>query len=84
MLSGAMTLEGYSRKCCRHLEEELHLIRPFKGNYKSSRTYAYVIKRILKMRMIISLECHRVQDPYSIRCIPQVHGASRNAYVAFV
>jgi histidine ammonia-lyase len=25
--------------------------------------------------------CHRVQDPYSLRCIPQVHGASRNAYL---
>ena len=25
-------------------------------------------------------ECDRVQDPYSIRCMPQVHGASRNAY----
>ena len=24
--------------------------------------------------------CSRVQDPYSLRCIPQVHGASRNAY----
>ncbi|MFT7194685.1 MAG: histidine ammonia-lyase [Rheinheimera aquimaris] len=24
--------------------------------------------------------CARVQDPYSLRCIPQVHGASRNAY----
>jgi histidine ammonia-lyase len=24
--------------------------------------------------------CERVQDPYSLRCIPQVHGASRNAY----
>ena len=25
--------------------------------------------------------CSRVQDPYSLRCIPQVHGASRNAYL---
>jgi histidine ammonia-lyase len=25
-------------------------------------------------------DCDRVQDPYSLRCIPQVHGASRNAY----
>lgn len=25
-------------------------------------------------------KCNRVQDPYSIRCMPQVHGASRNAY----
>ena len=24
--------------------------------------------------------CDRVQDPYSMRCVPQVHGASRNAY----
>jgi histidine ammonia-lyase len=24
--------------------------------------------------------CGRVQDPYSMRCVPQVHGASRNAY----
>ena len=25
-------------------------------------------------------DCGRVQDPYSMRCVPQVHGASRNAY----
>src|SRR5690606_18114583 len=25
--------------------------------------------------------CGRVQDPYSLRCIPQVHGASRNAWL---
>ena len=25
--------------------------------------------------------CERVQDPYSLRCIPQVHGASRNAWL---
>ena len=25
------------------------------------------------------VNCERVQDPYSIRCVPQVHGASRNA-----
>ena len=25
------------------------------------------------------IDCDRVQDPYSIRCVPQVHGASRNA-----
>ncbi len=25
-------------------------------------------------------DCERVQDPYSMRCVPQVHGASRNAF----
>jgi len=27
------------------------------------------------------LDCGRVQDPYSLRCMPQVHGASRNAWL---
>ena len=26
-------------------------------------------------------DCNKVQDPYSIRCIPQVHGASWDAYL---
>ncbi len=26
-------------------------------------------------------DCDRVQDPYSLRCMPQVHGASRNAWL---
>jgi histidine ammonia-lyase len=26
-------------------------------------------------------DCTRVQDPYSLRCMPQVHGASRNAWL---
>ncbi len=27
------------------------------------------------------VDCGRVQDPYSLRCMPQVHGASRNAWM---
>jgi histidine ammonia-lyase len=27
------------------------------------------------------IDCGRVQDPYSLRCMPQVHGASRNAWL---
>ena len=27
------------------------------------------------------IDCDRVQDPYSLRCMPQVHGASRNAWL---
>ena len=27
------------------------------------------------------MDCGRVQDPYSLRCMPQVHGASRNAWL---
>ena len=76
-LSGAMSLEGY-KGSESPFKPELHTIRPFKGTQ-------HVAER---MRMLVAgseniashLTCERVQDPYSLRCIPQVHGASRNAY----
>lgn len=75
-VTGAMTLEGYSGNVSP-FKEELHLIRPFKGNLKVAE----------RMRMLLKDSKNteddsfpRVQDPYSIRCMPQVHGASRNAY----
>lgn len=76
-VSGTMSLEGFQGSASP-FKEDLHKIRPFKGNLK-------VAERI---RMLLAgsqnvenhLECERVQDPYSIRCMPQVHGASRNAY----
>jgi histidine ammonia-lyase len=59
-------------------DPELHALRPYEGT-------CYVAER---MRTLIGRSeiveshrnCSRVQDPYSLRCIPQVHGASRNAY----
>ncbi|MCK5782621.1 MAG: histidine ammonia-lyase [Flavobacteriales bacterium] len=76
-LSGAMSLEGY-KGSESPFKAELHSIRPFKGTQ-------HVAER---MRMLVDgseniashLTCERVQDPYSLRCIPQVHGASRNAF----
>lgn len=75
-LSGAMSLEGFQGSAAP-FKMELHQIRPFKGTL-------HVAER---MRALLSnsenLESHgdcvRVQDPYSLRCIPQVHGSSRNA-----
>jgi len=60
-------------------DEELHNLRPYSGN-------VYVAKRmrtLLQNSEIVTSHqnCHRVQDPYSLRCIPQVHGASRNAWL---
>ncbi|MCF7568290.1 histidine ammonia-lyase [Sabulilitoribacter arenilitoris] len=76
-VSGAMSLEGFQGSSSP-FKEALHTIRPFKGSLK-------VAERI---RMLLTdsqnvenhLDCERVQDQYSIRCMPQVHGASRNAY----
>ena len=58
--------------------KELHTIRPFKG----TKTVAKNIRKYLKGSEIPAshADCDRVQDPYSLRCMPQVHGASRNAW----
>ncbi|WFB62670.1 histidine ammonia-lyase [Sphingobacterium sp. WM] len=60
---------------------ELHQLRPYKGNTFVAST----IFNLLKDSEILESHknCSRVQDPYSLRCIPQVHGASRNAWLHF-
>ena len=58
---------------------ELHRIRPYKG----TRHVAHRMASLLKDSAINAshTDCDRVQDPYSLRCVPQVHGASRNAWL---
>ena len=58
--------------------ETLHRIRP----HPSVRHVAFRISSLLKDSQIVASHknCERVQDPYSLRCIPQVHGASRSAW----
>ncbi len=76
-LAGAMSIEGY-KGSASPFKEALHTIRPFKGNLKVAERMRMLFK---DSQNIMSHEnCERVQDPYSMRCIPQVHGASRNAY----
>ena len=76
-VSGAMSIEGYKGSSAP-FREELHEIRPFKGCIKVAERMRNLFK---DSQNIASHEnCERVQDPYSMRCIPQVHGASRNAY----
>lgn len=75
-VTGAMTLEGYSGNVSP-FKEELHLIRPFKGNLKVAERMRMLLK---DSENVADTTFERVQDPYSIRCMPQVHGASRNAY----
>ncbi|MCZ2459124.1 MAG: histidine ammonia-lyase [Chitinophagales bacterium] len=59
-------------------DERLHELRPFTG----SRLVAQRLKTLLQGSAIRQshIDCERVQDPYSLRCMPQVHGASRNAW----
>ena len=76
-VSGAMSIESYMGGRSP-FKEELHKIRPFKGSLKVAERMRYLFKGSQNMNS--HEKCDRVQDPYSMRCIPQVHGASRNAY----
>ncbi|HHM21028.1 MAG TPA: histidine ammonia-lyase [Bacteroidetes bacterium] len=74
----AMMIEGLLGSASPFLEI-LHKIRPYKG----TRHVAHRMASLLRGSAINAshTECDRVQDPYSLRCIPQVHGASRNAWL---
>ena len=77
-LIAAMNLEAMLGSV-RTFTEELHQLRPYQGTI-----YVAARMRILlaDSEMVLSHKnCTRVQDPYSLRCIPQVHGASRNAFL---
>ena len=76
-VAGAMSIEGMQGSESP-FREELHAIRAFKGNVEvAARMRSFFAG---SENMASHTDCDRVQDPYSLRCIPQVHGASRNAY----
>ncbi len=55
-------------------KEHLHTIRPHPGQIQT----AQAIRKILTGSEIIAKEKKHVQDPYSFRCVPQVHGATKD------
>jgi histidine ammonia-lyase len=77
-VAGAMSIEGYQGSGSP-FKKELHQVRPYKGNIKVAKRMRNFFKDSHNMQN--HFDCVRVQDPYSMRCIPQVHGASRNAYL---
>lgn len=75
---GAMTLESLTGTNAP-FDSRLHDLRPFAGN----KLVAQRLRLLLENSAIMQshMDCGRVQDPYSLRCMPQVHGASRNAWL---
>lgn len=76
-LTAAMSIEAY-RGSASPFKKELHEIRPFSGSKKVAARMTKFLKNSDNMKA--HEFCDRVQDPYSMRCVPQVHGASRNAF----
>tara|TARA_B110000037_G_scaffold223098_1_gene302045 strand:- start:2772 stop:4247 length:1476 start_codon:yes stop_codon:yes gene_type:complete len=70
-----LSLEAYD---CRPepFNKLVHIVRPHKGQIKAAER----VLQTLKGSEIFNQEKAAVQDPYSFRCIPQVHGASKGVF----
>ncbi|TDE06850.1 histidine ammonia-lyase [Flavobacterium sandaracinum] len=74
-LIGTISLEGFDGRM-EPFNELIHFIRPHKGQIVTANR----IKGFLEGSEIIEQAKMHVQDPYSFRCMPQVHGASKDAF----
>lgn len=73
-LFGAMSLEAYDGRI-EPFWDCIQQVRPHPGQIQTGK----VFRELLKGSEIIKREKEHVQDPYSFRCIPQVHGAVKDA-----
>ncbi len=73
-LFGAMSLEAYDGRI-EPFWDCIQQVRPHAGQIETGA----IFRKILEGSQIISQEKQHVQDPYSFRCIPQVHGAVKDA-----
>jgi len=73
-LIGALSLDAFDGRL-EPFDEAVHKIRPHVGQLHVATS----VQEFLKGSAIASQAKKHVQDPYSFRCIPQVHGASYDA-----
>ena len=78
-VAGAMTVEAM-RGTETAFEPEIHSVRAHPGQVHTAKNLRFLLTSGGKSEISQSHEgCGKVQDPYSLRCMPQVHGASRDA-----
>jgi len=70
---GAMSLDAFDGRI-EPFYEAVHKVRPHKGQLDTAAN----IRKLLEGSEIIRRKKQHVQDPYSFRCMPQVHGASKD------
>ncbi len=80
-LIAALSLEAFDG-CLDPFLDCLQQMRPHKGQIETADNF----RKLLEGSELVAREKDHVQDPYSFRCIPQVHGATKDAirYVASV
>ncbi len=74
-IAGALTLEGLMGSH-KPFIPQIHAVRPQPGQVAAAAN----LRRLLAGSEIVHAHanCAKVQDPYSLRCMPQVHGAARD------
>ncbi len=75
---GALSLDAFNGRL-NPFNDNIQQVRPHSGQIETARRF----RALLEGSQIQSLEGKAVQDPYSFRCIPQVHGASKDA-IAYI
>ncbi|MBE9488828.1 MAG: histidine ammonia-lyase [Bacteroidetes bacterium] len=72
-LIGAISLDAYDGRI-EPFDELVHIVRPHNGQIKTAER----VREFLEGSELITQQKKHVQDPYSFRCMPQVHGATKD------
>ena len=72
-LIGSISLDAFDGRI-EPFNELVHLVRPHDGQLKTAKR----VREFLEGSALISQKKQHVQDPYSFRCMPQVHGATKD------
>ncbi len=70
---GTLSLEAFDGRI-EPFNELIHWVRPHDGQLKTAKR----VREFLEDSALIRQKKQHVQDPYSFRCIPQVHGATKD------
>jgi len=76
-ISAALSHEAL-RATDKAFDERIHQLRPFPGQLTTAKNILTLIRNS-EIRKSHLENDSRIQDAYSIRCVPQIHGASRDA-----
>src|SRR6202011_2115817 len=75
-VTGAMTVEA-TKSSQRPFDPRIQAVRPHPGQASCARNLLRLLAH--SEGMVSHADCDKVQDAYSLRCMPQVHGTARDA-----
>jgi len=73
-MNASLTLQAFGGHKA-HYDERIHALKPHDGQLKTAKNLATMLNGY---HPPASIKNKRTQDPYSLRCVPQVHGATKD------